>query len=139
MIDVNKNRENYILGELKDDYPHIYSKIVDVLVINAHEIIIWLNDERVFSYYVHDSELVELPRRGSNITDEEYAYLFGINLRRIMNRKGLMQEDLTEMTGIPQSMLSRYFTGKACPSANKVRTIAIALDCSMDDFTYWYR
>ena len=138
MIDVNKNREEYMLGELKEDYPHIHSRVIEVMVINAHEIIIWLNDERIFSYYVHDSELIELPRRGSNITDEEYAYLFGINLRRIMNRKGLMQEDLTEMTGIPQSMLSRYFTGKACPSANKVRTIAIALECSMDDFTYWY-
>ena len=96
MIDINKNRENYILGELKDDYPHIYSKIVDVLVINEHEIIIWLNDERVFSYYVHDSELVELPRRGSNITDEEYAYLFGINLRRIMNRKNNNQSANTK-------------------------------------------
>lgn len=138
MIDVNQKREEYMLGELKDDYPHIHSKIIETMVINAHEIIIWLNDERIFSYYVHDSELIELPPNSKNMNHEEYAYLFGINLRRIMNRKGLMQEDLTEMTGIPQSMISRYFTGKACPSANMVRKIAMALGCSMDDFTYWY-
>lgn len=53
-----------------------------------------------------------------------------------MGRQGIGQEQLADMVGTSQTMISRYVGGGVIPSAIVLRKIAKALDCSMDDFFY---
>lgn len=70
------------------------------------------------------------------LTDEQEKKEFAHRLRIMMKRKYISQEQLSELTGVTQTMISRYITGKALPSVLIVRKIAKVLDCSMDELFY---
>lgn len=52
-------------------------------------------------------------------------------IREIRKRKGLTQEAVAEAVGVDHSTFSRYERGQAWPSAEKLKAIARALDCSV--------
>ena len=72
----------------------------------------------------------------NEITEEQEKREFAYRLRSIMRHRGIIQEDLADMTGTSQVMISRYVSGESIPSAIKLNKIAKALRCSMDDFFY---
>jgi transcriptional regulator with XRE-family HTH domain len=53
-----------------------------------------------------------------------------------MTRQGVSQLELSELTGIPQSTISNYLTGKFLPGFYNMDKIAKALKCSIDEFRY---
>ena len=61
---------------------------------------------------------------------------FRQRLRRLMTRQGVSQLELSELTGIPQSTISNYLTGKFLPGFYNMDKIAKALKCSIDEFRY---
>lgn len=72
----------------------------------------------------------------NELTEEQERREFGRKLRKILSRKGYTQELMEELTGVSQTMFSRYMTGACMPSASRLRMIAKILGCSMDDFFY---
>jgi transcriptional regulator with XRE-family HTH domain len=51
-------------------------------------------------------------------------------LKEVLDKKGLRAVDLMEMTGVPKSAISFYLAGKSKPKADRIYTIARALDIS---------
>lgn len=51
-------------------------------------------------------------------------------LKEVLDKKGLRAVDLMDMTGVPKSAISFYMAGKSKPKADRIYTIARALDIS---------
>lgn len=62
----------------------------------------------------------------------EFAYALDIRLRW----KFMSQKDLSDMTGISESTICRYLSGKSMPSSYNLAKIARALDCSIEELIY---
>jgi len=60
------------------------------------------------------------------------------NLRDIRLSKGITQEKLEEMTGLSQTLISAYETGKVFPSMKAILILSKALDIPFDKFAEWY-
>ena len=54
--------------------------------------------------------------------------MLGARIRQFRNRKGLTLAELAEQAGVSKSMISQIENGKATPSVETVRSIALALD-----------
>lgn len=66
-------------------------------------------------------------------TDAGWRKEFARRLRKKMAMKGITQTNISELTGISQPLLSLYVQGKSLPSAQKVSSLAKALNCSVND------
>lgn len=55
---------------------------------------------------------------------------FKDRLKEVLDKKGLRAVDLMDMTGVPKSAISFYLAGKSQPKADRLYTIAQALDIS---------
>lgn len=53
-----------------------------------------------------------------------------------MARQRISQEDLADILGTTQEMISRYINGDCIPNCIRLRQISKVLNCSMDDFFY---
>jgi len=58
---------------------------------------------------------------------------FGQNLRRIRKKKGYTLAQLAEISGISKRMIGHYETQVKRPSIDKIKTLADALDLSLDE------
>lgn len=55
---------------------------------------------------------------------------FKDRLKEVLDKKGLRAVDLMDKTGVPKSAISFYLAGKSQPKADRLYTIAQALDIS---------
>lgn len=99
----------------------------------TYELIAKLRDGRVIAYEEDNNTIRELPRDRDNLTEEEWRKEFGRRLKRIMWMKSVSQTELSERSGIGQTLISRYISGKANPSFYNVSKIARVLNCSIDE------
>lgn len=60
----------------------------------------------------------------------------GMRMKRIRKAQGLTQTDLQDMTGLAQSLLSKYESGRFLPSRENVAAIAAALGVSPGALEY---
>ena len=58
---------------------------------------------------------------------------FGINLQRMLHRKGVTQTYLANAINVTESMFSRYVNGTAIPSVYKICQMAEILDCDISE------
>lgn len=124
------------IEDLRLYFPSIANRVVEYYDTSPYEVTVILNDGLRFIFDDIDKTIRRLPKDNRNMTEEECKNEFGMRLRKIMCHKGFTQEDLSEATGISQTMLSKYITGNACPSFSKVDRICKALNCSMDKLRY---
>ena len=71
-----------------------------------------------------------------DVTPEQEKIEFSYRLRSLMGREGIGQEELANMIGTSQVMISRYVRGEVVPSIVVARKIAKALGYSLDEFFY---
>ena len=55
------------------------------------------------------------------------------SLARIRKEKGLTQDKLSALSGVPRVSIARYETGKVSPNARILERLAIALGVKIDD------
>lgn len=67
------------------------------------------------------------------MTKEMWVDSFSESLRCHMRLAGMGQHELAELSGIPQSSISRYIQGTRMPSAMAILNMAYALDCRVSD------
>lgn len=126
--------DEYLIKDFEMHYPHLRDGIVEYQRGEPFELIAKLDDGRVLSYYMPDNLIRYLPS-DSDIDDEDKCKReFGIRLQHAMHKAGLLQYELAEATGIPQSQLSNYINGKKLPGFMSLMRITQALGCSMNDF-----
>ena len=69
----------------------------------------------------------------NNITDEEMMLDFMHRFNSLRKRNGYTILDVSQITTIPTSTLSRYANGETTPSVINLRKIAKALRCKITD------
>lgn len=123
-----------IFKTFENRYQHLVDRMVDWYPSGRNEFTVVLNDgtEVVYNYVDDKTRRSYIPKYdNSEVSEESWSKEFGIRLYKIMNERGISQNELSEMTGISKVSLSKYMNGKAIPSAYNARRIARALDCSM--------
>lgn len=127
---------NYTYVNLINRFPGMVKEAIDIQEYRGGELLLIMPDGTKWLYSDLHSNVRQMPTDLYNLSEEECLSEFGRRLYDIMCRDGVSQSDLSEMTRIPQPILSNYITGKTSPSFYKVDKIARALGCSVDDFRY---
>ena len=122
---------------LKLTYRPIYDSATKYEEVSPNEMLIKTENGCVYLYDIYGDTIRTMPKN-SNMDIETFAIEFGERLRRIMDRKGITQEILSEETGISQTILSRYILAKSIPGLYAVDKISIVLGCRIDDLFYRY-
>lgn len=127
---------NYTLESLKQHYRYLLDDILEWKETAPFELTMKLKSGRTVLYDDLTKSIRTLPSDSNNMTEEEIKIEFGKRLQKMMYIRGVTQTELSEQTGIPQSMLSGYMNGRTMPSFVKVDKIARVLKCSVDDLRY---
>ena len=134
MIDYDND---YTYRNFSMRYPDIAKDVVEIHYgENKLNLYMELKDGTRLAFYECDDSIGYLPKDESSMTEEECRKEFGIRLSRLMRFKGIMQSELSELTGITQASISQYINGKKSPTFYTVDKIARALDCSLEDLRY---
>lgn len=126
----------YIYRNFKMRYPSVADRAYSVSEISGLELLIKTIDGDVYAYEDPDQILRRLPNDPNNMTDEQLLKEFGRRLYNSMRWRGVSQCELSQRTGIPQSRISEYISGKRAPTFKAVDRMAKAIGCSVDDFRY---
>lgn len=127
---------NYIFENMQSYYPFLSERIASYKKVGPYELIVKTNDGETILYDDVNHSIRRLPRDSNNMTEQEVSVEFRQRLRRLMTQQGVSQLELSELTGIPQSTISNYLTGKFLPGFYNMDKIAKALKCSIDEFRY---
>lgn len=133
----NWNVNQELIESYKLYCPFLYKDTVDIREIDGWTIMATLEDGTRYLYYSDTNIFSKLPNDPEDMTEDECRKEFSRRISRIMLYKGITQKILSERTGIPQSRISDYITGKRSPSFYNVDKIAKALGCSMDRLRYY--
>ena len=128
-----------------DEYLFQYARMCDSRIteddveeyreLNEWDLLIIFKDGRRFIYDRFTNAFKGVYYDNINeITEEQERREFAYRLRSLMGRRWINQDQLAEMIGTTQPMISRYVRGEAVPNAITLRKIAKALEYSMDDF-----
>ena len=110
-------------------YPELTNNVIEYREDRVGYLIVELKDGRVL---VYDDITTNI--QDSSVLDHKKD--FGRRLRLIMNRKAISQKELAERSGISESAISHYISGKRKPTYQTVGSFADVLGCSTDDFRY---
>lgn len=127
---------NYIFENMQSYYQFLSERMVSYKKVGPYELIVKTNDGETILYDDVNHSIRRLPRDSNNMTEQEVSVEFRQRLRRLMTQQGVSQLELSELTGIPQSTISNYLTGKFLPGFYNMDKIAKALKCSIDEFRY---
>lgn len=67
------------------------------------------------------------------MTRKEWLYNFGVNLRRLMEEKGVSQSELAQVLDMSEATVSRYLNEKQTPTMDVVVNIAYELRVTVDE------
>jgi ribosome-binding protein aMBF1 (putative translation factor) len=73
------------------------------------------------------------PEKG--LDESAWRKEFGHKLRRVIEEKGINQEQLSGMIGISRQMLSRYVRGTSTPSGYVLTRLSEILGCDVRELT----
>jgi len=110
--------------------------VEDIIELNEWDLLIVLKDGRKILYDRFTKYHRVLSYNAEELSDEQEIREFKTNLRNMMNRKFISQDELASRIGSSQQMVSRYISGDAMPNSLTLRKIARVLGCSMDDLFY---
>lgn len=131
-------------SDLMNDYLHqVYLYFPDLLgkVMHVREyvqlmLLLETNSKYDYFYDLSNNVLIPIPKSDQDLDKESFRRIFGVLLRRALERSGLTQEELSEKTGIPQPNISDYLYGKHFPSFYQIDKMAKAMNCSVEDLRY---
>lgn len=71
------------------------------------------------------------------MTEQEWLSIFSDNLVDILDDAKITQQDLSEMTGLSRTTISRYINKKQLPGPKAIINIAEALDCDYEELLWF--
>ena len=128
--------DDLVFKNMQAYYPLLSDKMVSCKKVSLYELIVKTSDGEAILYDDSSRSIRKLPKDSNNMTEQEVGIEFRQRLRRLMIIKGVSQLELSELTGIPQSTISKYLTGRFLPGFYNMDKIAKALKCSIDEFRY---
>ena len=114
---------------------YLEDNIIEHYEINQWELFIRLrnNDQFVYDGFYN---VIKFDSYGDELTDEQELKELRINLKKMLDRRFMTQEELAQEIGVDRVTVNRYLNGKRIPDAIVLRKIAKALKCSVIDLYY---
>lgn len=129
--------ENDMYSNFELYYPNVARQVDSYLpTLDPDELMIVLKDGSRILYNDFDNSVRNLPSDSNNMSEGQCKREFGFRLKKLMYKRCITQEELSNQTGITQAMISRYICGESLPSFYNTDKIAKALGCSIDEFRY---
>lgn len=128
--------DEIMLLSFEAEFPSEAKRVVRYWEYCTYELAVQLDDGKVLIYDNMNHSIRRAPTYGEELTEQELKTEFGRRLQRLLYSRGMTQEDLANVTGISQAMISQYITGRVNPSFAKVDKICRVLGCSMDKLRY---
>ena len=122
---------------LKLMYRPIFERAVEYEEVSPTEMIVKTDDGHVYLYDTWGDTIRHMPS-DSDMDKDRLEMEVGERIRRIMDKRGMNEEELSESTGISQTMISRYILGKNIPGLHAADKISRALRCTVNDLLYRY-
>ena len=126
----------YYLDIFTSQCPIIINHSVDLFMTDDDRLVAEMDDGSflVYDLILNTSMRTTDPyRKYHPETEEEFKKYFARKLYRMMRSRGFNQDDLSMRTGLSICSISKYVNGIAIPSAFKIKLIADALRCSVED------
>ena len=117
-------------------YRHLLKHVVIWKQLDLYLLLVEFDDGDICIYDDLSQSIRSVPKDPNAMTEEECRNEFGRRLVRLMGIKCITQTELSQMTNIPQYLISKYINGKTTPSFYNVDKIAKALKCSVDELRY---
>lgn len=117
-------------------FPSMAEDAVRSKVLPSGDLEVLLKDGMRFYFSPLYQTIRRLPDNPNKLSEDESKHEFGYRLKRLLTRKNITQSDLSKMSGLHQSQISDYVSGKRSPSFYVVDRIAKAIGCSTDEFRY---
>lgn len=128
-----KDKYNNMLENFKHYYDYLYDQAVDWWPSGRSCITVKLDDGTLIEYD-YFSESIRRIQPTNYLKDAETLRKdIGINIKKMVQTRGMSQSDIAERCGITQAMLSRYIHGTSMPSIYIVNTLASVLGCRAID------
>ena len=128
-----RDKYDRILDNFKHYYSYLYEQTVDWWPSGCTCITIKTEDGMLMEYDSINETIRRVQPKNYTKDAEELRKDIGINLRRIIQTRGMAQSDIAERCGITQAMLSRYIHGTSMPSIYVVNSLASVLGCRTID------
>lgn len=112
------------------------NEVADYYKCDPYALHVRLKNGECYYYDELDQTSRILPPDSGCMTERQIKHEFANRLRRIMWVKDITQMELSEGTGITQTMISKYLNQSAVPSFVNVVKIVKFIGCSLDDLTY---
>lgn len=128
---------DYMYKNAKMYYPSMINEAVEYGCINDHEIVFIFEDGSRVIYDDFDKTIRSITNVNSTPTADQYKKDFSIRLHRLLCYKGISQQELADLIGVDQSIISKYMRGTHAPSLYTACAIAKALNCSLNDLVYF--
>ena len=128
-----KNKYDEVLELFEKYHPGIYEETVDWWPSGRQCITVKLEDGMLFEY---DGFMNTIRRIQSSIRDMDTLTLkkeIGHNLQKIVQTRGIPQQEIASRCGITDAMLSRYIHGTSMPGIDKIYALADVLGCRITD------
>lgn len=129
--------DDFLYRHVMMNYPYLREEdIEEAIEINEYDLLIKFKNGKKIIFDTFANKEYYITYESENLTDEEMNYEFRRNLRNMMNRKRISQEELAERVGVSQGMISNYVRGSSIPDSIMLKKIARVLNCSTEDFYY---
>lgn len=132
--------DHTLLGYLLHNYYLQYgdpnNKIKDSWLINGLEALILLENGDIVCFDNVTSSVTTIigkEERERGVTEETWVEVFSMRLKKNMKRLNINATQLSEMTGITRTTISRYVNGRSVPSAYVFRKLTEVLHCTTED------
>lgn len=113
-------------------------KVKSYIDINDYDLLITYENNQRELFDTFENTRRYVPYESTALTTEQMRNGFKIQLKKIMERKNVIQEVLAYKVGVSQGMISKYLNGEALPGYVMLKKIADALECSIDDLYFLY-
>lgn len=114
-------------------YPHIAEKVMTWYPCGEFDLLIKLSDGIRILYDHFDGTVRTIfhpDPKNYQLTEDEYRREFSDKLGKMIDRRGISQQELASIAGVSKYSISKYLRRQATPSAYVVDKLARALGCS---------
>lgn len=130
------NKITQLYQDAMEIYPWLDTSICDYSILVPGLLLMNCKNGTTLLFNDLERTLTKIPSSPETMTKEQTNMMFGILLRNVMSRKGITQQQLSELTGIAQCQICKYTYGASTPGFYTLDKIVRALGCSAEDLRY---
>ena len=117
-------------------YSQHIGNVADYRLRNPNELIVTFTNGTRLIFCEPENIAYKISSNNTEKSEYDIRLDFSTALRRILYRRDITQKELSELTGISQTTISKYLNRKATPSLYIIDRLTRALGCSINDFNY---